>query len=109
MELPFFRECRAKVGKRFLPELSIKRLNDLQQPEACLTFPLLFHPAEMKNRYFVYELHLATQNEGMEVTGMEREEGGVFHGHALFAPMESSMATARPPTARIPPKKTKCS
>lgn len=73
MELPFFRECRAKVGKRFLPELSIKRLNDLQQPEACLTFPLLFHPAEMKKRYLVYEPHFATQNEGMEVTGMERD------------------------------------
>lgn len=109
MELPFFRECRAEVGKRFLPELSIKRLNDLQQPEACLTFPLLFHPAEMKKRYLVYEPYFATQNEGMEVTGMEREEGGVFHGHALFAPMESSMATLRHPTARTTPKKTKCS
>lgn len=59
------------MGQRFLLEPSIKRLNHLQQPEVCLTFPLLFHLAEMK-RYLFYDLHIATQSEGMEVTGMER-------------------------------------
>lgn len=72
MELPFLRDCRAKVGQRFPLELSIKRLNHLQQPEVCLTSSLSFHPAEMKKIYVVCELHIATQNEGMEVTGMER-------------------------------------
>lgn len=66
------------MGQRFPLELSIKRLNHLQKPEVCLTFPLSFHPAEMKKRYVVYELHIATQNEGMQVTGMERGRRVVF-------------------------------
>lgn len=103
LELPFLRDWRANVGQRLLFELSIKRLNHLQQPELRLTFSLLFHPAE-KKRYLVYELHIATQNEGMEVTGTERERRVVFcMAMPCFVPMESSMATARLPRARNPP------